>query len=159
MSPTWPSKLTEFLIHPQPETWSLRWNLSTASGADGWGKTWFPITHHRKQAACKERARKKKKKGTKWKTERRVNQNSPECLSLTHTGQHETVPHIVHLWERSLLATGQFLDLKLTIKFPLGLGGGRWEKSSQLCFQPHSSRLQFQVEAFPQNMENDQETM
>lgn len=62
VSPTWPSRLTEFLIHPQPETRGLRWNLSTASGADGWGKTGFPITHHRKQAAYKKRAKTTKKK-------------------------------------------------------------------------------------------------
>lgn len=157
MSPTWPSKLTEFLIHPQPETCSLRWNLSTASGADGWGKTRFPISHHKKQAGYKRKV-KKRKKNEKKKSEMHESKKSRLSVSDFHRPTGGCPPYS-SVAQRSLLATGQFLDLKLTIKFPLGLGRGRWEKSSQLCFQQYSCRVQFQVEAFPQNMENDQETM
>lgn len=44
----------------------------------------------------------------------------------------------------------------LQVKFPLGLGG---EKSHHSFAPSRTPRwLQFKVEAFPQNMENDQET-
>lgn len=136
----------------------LRWNLSAASGADSWGKAGFPVTHHRKQAAFKKERKNKTTNKSKWKTERSMNQNSPDCLSVTLRPTRGCPPDS-SLAQRSLLATGHFLDSKLTIKFPLGIGGGRWKKSSQLCFQQNSSQLQCQVEAFPHNMENDQETM
>lgn len=44
-------------------------------------------------------------------------------LSDSHRSTRGCPPYS-SLAQRSLLATGKFLDLKLTVKFPLGLGGG-----------------------------------
>lgn len=84
------------------------------------------ITESRKQAAYKKRVKqeRKKKQREEW-------IETVQTVSLTHPGQHWAVHHTVHMLR-------DLCWLQLTVKFPLGLGGGRWQKSSQLYFQHDS---------------------
>lgn len=136
--------LTEILIHPQPGTGS---NLSAASGANArrkWNKS--------------SKIKKKKRGAESCKTKRQMKWPSPDGFSQTHRKPPRGgLPHS-HLWT-DLFATGSFQDSQSAVPVPSCSGGERWEKSSKPCLQQCSCLLQVQMEAFLQNMGNDQETM
>lgn len=159
VSSTWPSKLTEFLIHPQPETRSLRWNLSTASGADGWGKTGFPITHHRKRAAYKKESIKKERKKMK---NREMHESRKSRLSVSESHrQLRAVHHAVHsdrdLCHVSYRSISWLKIWPINSLWVQAAGGEKCRHSSASSSAP--AGCSYQVEAFPRNTESGRETM
>lgn len=86
-----------------------------------------------------------------------MNWNSPDRLPQIHAQANTALPVLQFACTEASVSYRYISRLKsLQVKFPLGLGG---EKSHHSFAPSRTPRwLQFKVEAFPQNIENDQET-